>query len=305
MIKICYYIDHETYNGDEETLARFSVEYKRANFVHPREGISLLTCHRVEFYLHQDNKIFTKHTTQKFYFIKDTDKAYSRLFRIALGLHSQIIGESSVFQQVCQSVNAHLYYSPDPVLSGILRKAREIRDKFDFYAPNHGQLIYEAFNKSKSSQTLILIGAGMLNYKILNSLKSVGQYPRVILITRDTKRAKEKYRGMHNIEFKLIGEIDIEKINKSFDVIIATNDIAREYAEDIVRLGSIKHCINIADLSSMPIDGLDNLGKNYYSLFTDNTKNLIEASNLNIQRKKNLMLDYLTHNNHHFYEQAH
>ncbi len=300
---ICYYIDHETYNGDKKTLARCSVEYKRANFVHPREGISLLTCHRVEFYLLQDNKVFTNHTTQKFHFIKDTNRAYSRLFEIALGLHSQIIGESSVFQQVCQSVNAHLYYFSDPVLSEILRKAREIRDRFAFYAPNHGQLIYEAFNKLENSQTLILIGAGMLNYKIVSSLKSGDLYSSVVLITRDTKRAKEKYRSMHNVEFKSIGEIDIEKISKSFDVILATNDIDKEYAEDIVRLCSSKNCINIADLSSVPVDGLGNLGKNYYSLFTNNTKNLMKASNLNMQYKRNLMLGYLRHNNHYFYDQ--
>jgi glutamyl-tRNA reductase len=294
---ICYYIDHETYGGDAKTLARLSVKYKHANFIHPKKGISLLTCHRAEFYLYKQSKLFTKHAVQEFYFIRDTVRTYSRLFEIALGLHSQIIGENSIFQQVCQSANAYLYYSPNPILLKILRKAGETREKFGFYAPNHGQLIYEAFNKSKNSQTLILIGAGMLNYKILNSLKSVEPYSRIILITRDTKKAKAKYGDIHNIKFKSISEIDIQRIDKKFDVIIATNDITKEYVVSILQLCSIKHCINIADLSSMPIDGLDNLGKNYYSLFTENTKRLIEASNINMARKKYLVLDYLSHNN--------
>lgn len=300
---ICYKIDHETYDGTAETLARLSAEYKHSNFIHPKDGISLLTCHRAEFYLHKANKVLASRAIQKFYFIGDTHKVYSRLFEIALGLHSQIIGENSIFQQVSQSIHAHLYYFSDPTLLELLRKAKEIRDKFDFYAPNHGQLIYKTFNKSKNNRTLMLIGAGMLNYKILNSLKSNEQcYSRVILITRDIKKAKEKYGYTCNVEIKTIGEINTEMISKEFDVILATNDVAEEYAASIIRLCANKHCINIADLSSIPIGGINKLDKNYYSLFTENTKRLIEASNINMYHKKNLVLNYLAQNNFDFYE---
>lgn len=301
---ICYYIDHETYDGDAKTLARLSVEYKRANFIHHQKGISLLTCHRAEFYLPKESEVFTKDVPHKFCAIRDTGKAYTRLFEIALGLHSQIIGESSIFQQVSQSVNAYLYHSPDPILLEILRKAREIRETFDFYAPNHGQLIYDVFNKSGNSQTLFLVGAGMLNYKILSSLKSVTTYSSVILITRDIKRAKEKYAHFDGIKLKSMSDIDTEKINGKFDVILATNEINEEYAKNIVQLCRIKQCTNIADLSSIPIEGLSDfeIDKNYYSLFTENTKNLIETNNRVMIRKKNLVLDYLAQNISNLYE---
>ena len=287
-----------------ETLAKISAEYKRLNFINPKEGILLLTCHRAEFYLHENNKTLDGHTTQKFCLIGNTYKAYSRLFEIALGLHSQIIGENSIFQQVSQSIHAHLYYFSDPVLLEILRKAKKIRDEFDFYAPNHGQLIYKSFNKSKSSRTLVLIGAGMLNHKILNSLRSDKQcYSRVILITRDIKKAKEKYDYIHDVEINTIGKIDTTRISEKFDVILATNDITEEYATCIVQLCNTEYCINIADLSSIPIDGINKLSKNYYSLFTENTKRLIEVNNVNMYYKKNLVLNYLARSNFDFYEQ--
>lgn len=295
---ICYYIDHETYDKIED-LARLSLEYKHSDFLSPQDGISLLTCHRVEFYLPAKNALFLKKLPGYFYEIKEADKSYRRIFEIELGLHSQIIGENSIFQQVSQGINAYLYYSQNSTLLKILKIAKKIRDEFEFYAPNHGQLVYEVF-KSGNSKTLILVGAGMLNCKILDTIQTPTTYTNIILVTRDKKKARQRlFHTDAQIDVVSIEDITVKSMRGMFDVIIATNDLNNKYVRGLVGLCGAKECVHIADLSSTPLPELKNLKSdiNYYSLFTENMTQIIEEQNLLMIPKKKLISDYLIKQN--------
>jgi FlaA1/EpsC-like NDP-sugar epimerase len=292
---ICLYLDHETFLGEEEKLASLSLQYKSANYLNPEDGISLITCHRIEYYIFSDiGKAQVTAHTARFTHISDTNTAYRRLFEIALGLRSQIIAENAVIKQVFASVRKYIEHHHDSVCETIIKNAQYIRDTFSFYAPNHGELIYKHLQGTKEGSVLILIGAGLLTQTLIASITLPTKYSRVFVITRDTKRAKKRIlEAPIPVSITKITGVREQLWDVRFDILIATDDISELYAAEIQSLCSLETCGTIADVSSVPLAGLSGKQKEYYSLYTENTRALVRECNERMGTKKQEVLEFL------------
>lgn len=292
---ICYFKDHTTFHGDEKELAKSSLAYKKAELLAPESGISLITCHRIEYYIPStiDPSLIRKNV-EDFEVVTDSIDVFFRLFSIALGLKSIIIGENAVIEQVENSVRPYLQHHPlDFKMLNLVKIARKIRDRFDFYSPNHGQLVYRHVSKQKND-TLILFGAGLLNQTILSSIQPQSPYKKIIVVTRDKKKARKKLSGIaYPIEILKIDDLKAEYLGKSFDVIIATDGMSSQYAKKVVEICRKEECQTVADLSSSPIATLEFISKIYLSLYSKNMEELILNNNFIMEKKRIALEDYL------------
>lgn len=276
---ICYYLDYKNSNINEKDLAQKGLDYKKNNLVSPNEGVTLITCHRIEYYLDKDNKSI-HNSLKNFKIESNMDLIKNRLLKICIGLESKIVGEKAIQEQVTDSIKK---YSGLSVLEykDILDKAKNIREKFDFNAPNHGQLITE-YLKKKKSKTLVIIGAGFLSRSIVETIGYPSIYENIVIITRNTKKAKKRILNVVsglNIEITTIRSFNKEYIKNLFDIIIATDNLDTSYTDDILCLCSKKSCTTICDLSSIPVPGIDKLSKEYFNLYSQNTNDIIEKQN--------------------------
>lgn len=294
----CYYIDHDIFSEEETELASLSLKYKNSKLFDPRFGISLITCHRIEYYElvpahHQD---FDK-LLHNFKTIEDYHGAYDRLLRIATGLESQIIGESAIFNQVALAVDEYRYYNPTSLhFSTITKNSKIIRDKFNFYAPNHAQLVFEHINKG-ANKMLILIGSSMLNKTIIGLTRRQKTYSKILLVTRDVARARNNIAST-NIPIRIINvdQLETARPDREFDIFIATNNITERTQKAIKFFYNDPNLLNIVDMSSVPFSPGNEINASYYSLYTKNTRRLIEKSNADMLPVKKLIIDYLRNN---------
>lgn len=275
------YVDHETFNGNDRQLAKLSSLYKNGVPFDHKLGISLLTCHRVEFYCHNTlPPILASYHSKDFLPLSGHGKVLERFLEISLGLRSKIIGETTIFFQVARSIQNHLYYCNSCIsFQRVLMEAKKIRDKHEFYAPNHGQLVYEHI-KSNESRTLILFGAGILNQSLIHDGCFPRDYSRVYLISRNPRRAKKELSGSLTIT-EVLNPSQVKKIvlAKAFDLFVATERVSHDYADVIHELLERGVCKNLIDLSSSPIPGLEKFGRQYFTLFSHNTTKLVDINN--------------------------
>lgn len=292
----CYYIDHEIFDGGAEDLAELSAKFKTLNILPYSEGVSLITCHRIEFYSIRQNHGFRKQLPVFFRTIDNQTQVARRLFEISLGLHSQIVAENSIYFQTAYAVNLHLYANPSNVrLLDLLKLSKSIRDEFNFYSPNHGQLIYRHLSKQKP-RPLILVGAGMLNRKILESIDRARMPKQIFLVTRNKSKAKIDFKELM-IDNLVITDLDLltkERLAPS-NMFVATNDMDYLYEKKIRELCESNKPQYITDLSSTPIKQLRGLTgqNNYFSLFTPNTENLTNEQNLITQDKRRKVEEFI------------
>lgn len=300
---ICYFIDHTSFDNDEQELAKLSLSHKASNFLDPKNGISLITCHRIEYYINnQDNNKTFEKTFKDFNKISDPFEINLRLFEISLGLRSKIIGENSIFKQASQSIQNYLYHNPqNKNYMNILSNAKKTRDEFKFWAKNHGQLAYDHV-KNSDSKTIVLFGASSLNQTIINSINFNVEYENIILVTRNTKRAK-KYVNSSGlpIEITEIDNISKNLLIRPYDIFIATDQINASYQKKIISLCTNKECLNVVDVSSNPLPEIDNIVNNYFSMYSENTVSFIRESNLKMEQRKINLTRYLKSKKHNWY----
>lgn len=292
---ICYFIDHTSCDNNEQELAKLSLTHKASNFLDPKNGISLITCHRIEYYINsRDNKQTFEKIFKDFNKILVPSQINLRLFEISLGLRSKIIGENSIFKQASQSIQNYLYHNPqNKNFMNILSNAKITRDRFKFWAKNHGQLVYDHI-KNSNGKTLLLFGASSLNQTIISSINFNVDYGKIVLITRNIKRAK-KYINFFRfpIEITDIYNININLLNNPYDIFIATDQIDMSYQKEIVNLCANEKCLNVVDVSSSPLSEISSITNNYFSMYSETTNNFIMKSNLKMEQKKIDLMKYL------------
>ncbi|MBP6858847.1 MAG: hypothetical protein KBC33_03405 [Candidatus Pacebacteria bacterium] len=277
---ICYYLDYKTSNINERDLAQKGLEYKKNNLISSNEGVSLITCHRIEYYLDTDNK-YSHDLFKDFKIESNIDLIKERLLKICIGLESKIIGEKAIQEQVIDSIKKYSGNLSVLEYKDVLDKAKKIREKFDFSAPNHGQLIVEHLVANKT-KTLVIVGAGFLTRSIIETIGYSLKYKNIIVVTRNIKKAEKHILnivGGQNVKITTIKSFNEECINEPFDIIIATDNIDKNYSDNILYLCSKESCVTICDLSSVPISGADCLSKEYFNLYSQNMNNIIEKQN--------------------------
>jgi len=293
---ICYFIDHLSNNKKEQDLAELSLSHKISKFLDDKNSISLITCHRIEYYTDEnsiDNKSL-ENLFKNFKKISNPAEVYLRLFKIALGLESQIIGENSIFKQTSQSIQAYLYNNPqEKVWMDILSNAKKTRDLFQFWSKNHGQLIFDHIKKSEA-KTIIFFGAGSLNQSIISSLDFNTEYESTILVTRNIKKAKKCFSSRNtHINIVAIENINENLLAKPYDIFIATDRLDNASKKIIASLCEKKECLNVVDVSSSPIPEIEKMTKNYFSMYSKNTSELVKENNIKLEEKKVRLLNYL------------
>jgi glutamyl-tRNA reductase len=294
----CYYLDHGIFSGEETELAKLSLKYKNSKLFDPRFGISLITCHRIEYYepMPTSHHDFGK-LPHNFKIIEGYRNAYDRLLKIATGLKSQVIGESAIFNQVALAIDEYRYYNPTSLhFSTITKNSKTIRDKFNFYAPNHAQLVFEHINKG-ANKTLVLVGNSMLNKTIIGLTRHQKTYSEILLVTRDVAKAKNNVANT-NIPIKIINanQLAETKLDREFDIFIATNNITERTQKAIMMFHNDPNLLNIVDMSSVPFSSEKEANASYYTLYTKNTRRLIEKSNADMLPVKKLIIDHLRNN---------
>lgn len=291
---ICCYIDHISEGLSEKELAQKSIEYKDLQLLDPKSGVSLLTCHRIEYYFDNTvkNRLVETHLNN-FKIIKGEEACFSRLKRIGLGLESKIKGENAIYFQVKSAIDK--YSGDNKGYFNLLQDIKRAREKYQFYAPAHGTLIYNHI-KNSDCKSLVLVGAGMLNQSIANSADLENHYEHVTMVTRDIKKAKRRLINRKKINLLKPMNLDERLFNEKFDLIIATDKIKKDYEKRLVRLGSKSECHTIVDVSSVPLNGLTSVSSRYYSLYSQNTELLIEIENQKNQKKQLEIEKYLKEN---------
>lgn len=292
---ICYFIDHSSGHAKEQYLAELSLLHKVSKILNSNNSIALITCHRIEYYINEsdDNKDL-ENLFKNFKKISNPSEAYLRLFKIALGLESKIIGENSIYKQTSQSVQEYLYNNPhEKICMNILLNAKQTRDKFQFWSKNHGQLIYNHI-KNGEAKTIIFFGAGLLNQTIINSTDLNSYYEKIILVTRNVKRAKQCIATTDSF----IDIIGIDNINEKtllvpYDIFIATDRLNDANKKKIAHLCSKKDCSNVVDVSSSPIAEIEDVAQNYFSMYSKNTDDFVRENNQQIKQKKEELLKFL------------
>jgi glutamyl-tRNA reductase len=289
----CYYTDHHCCSNELE-LAKLSLEHKNKPF-NPKLGMALLTCHRVEYYPSEElSSVNLKELPSSHRYISDSLEAKRRLLRIATGLESKILGEKAIYFQVEGAINSFLSAFPKKNgFTAILAYAKSIRENFNFYAPAHGGLIYDYISQGESD-IAILIGAGMLNQSIVRSNSRNKKYSKILLVTRDTKRAKKRLRGyLEGVEILKPDMLRDCNLSQKFDLIIATDNIESSYEMQIKNLETSKLCNYVVDISSCPLTSLNSSSEMYYSLYTRNTEILVKKSNLFLRKKIAIINSYI------------
>lgn len=275
---ICFYIDHKSFSGSMRELAQMSLHYENAKLFDSSMGISLTTCHRIEYY--PKNKAINLNSPSafaNFSVIENEALVLERLFRLSLGLESSIVGEGAIYLQVSQAVNEYLYFnSEEQRLLNLLVNAKNLREKFNFYAKNHAQLIYEHMQRSRM---VIFFGAGMLNRSVLEVMNK-RDYERVLVVSRNEAKARKFLKSL-NLPIEVIEPIELSQmsIDRSFDVFIATNNIDLEYEKTIMRFCLDPLASTIVDLCSVPLAMLEGVQGSYYSLYSENTARIIRENN--------------------------
>lgn len=294
---ICFFIDHLSNKKKEQDLAELSLSHKISKFLDNKNSISLITCHRIEYYVNE-NEIENKNLENlfaNFKKISNPTEVYLRLFKIALGLESQIIGENSIFKQTSQSIQAYLYNnSQEKVWMNILSNAKKTRDLFQFWSNNHGQLIFDYIKKSEA-KTILFFGAGSLNQSIISSLNFDTDYENIILVTRNIRKAK-KYITSSNtsIDITEIKNINESSLTRSYDIFIATDRLDNTSKKIIASLCKKKECLNVVDVSSSPISEIEKTAQNYFSMYSKNTSNLVNENNTKLEGKRVKLLNHLS-----------
>lgn len=302
---ICYFIDHLSNTQREQDLAELSLHHKISKVLDDKNSITFITCHRIEYYVMDENILESQDLGglfKNFRKISNSNEIYQRLFKIALGLESQIIGENSIFKQASQSIQAYLYNNPhEKIWMNLLLNAKKTRDVFQFWSKNHGQLIYDHIKNSKA-KTIIFFGAGSLNQSIIKLIDFGTDYEKIILVTRNIKKAKKHFTSSDaSIDIIEIENINKDLLSKPHDIFIATDTLDDASKKIITDLCVSKECLNVADVSSSPIPEIEKLTQNYFSMYSKNTDKLVKENNGKFKEKKRAVLNYLNSMNNNWY----
>lgn len=255
------YVDHTM--TSPLAMAQHSAKIKPLAIDLARSGVLLVaTCLRVEIYGEElavrnlDSTIFRNFSYKQ---AEGAVAITQRLAEIVSGVHSQILGENFICDQLAKAANILDANLP---ISQIVRLAIDVgrasRERQRFIASfNYDQIvrdiIADRFQAGEVRDRLYMIGAGMLGRELIRS--GVGEpFRSTVVVTRNPKNLRRRLRSWTDIEFSLMRPAEMGSAREPRSIVlIATTDVNNEY-EAILR-NALVHLQprTIVDLSSIPV----------------------------------------------------
>jgi len=285
------YIDHKM--NAPLTIAQVSEKIKPLSADLGRAGILLVaTCARVEVYgeataLKEVNStIFSGLSYER---VEGAFAITQRLAEIASSVHSQILGESYISQQLAKATK---FVSPTFPICQIARSAinmgRAVRERQRFIASfNYDQIvrdiIADRFPTGELPDRLYIVGAGMLGRGLMRS--DVGKrFRSMVVVTRNPKNLRKRLRFLADIEVALLRPTEIGCAHEPRSiVVVATADVNDEYEATLQEALLRLRPRTIVDLSSIPVfsgpalkdlDYVTMYGKEFLSFIKQNNSQL-------------------------------
>ncbi|ESW68128.1 hypothetical protein NKK52_30230 [Mesorhizobium sp. C277A] len=292
------YVDHKM--TSPFAMAQHSAKVKAlAKDISSRGVLLVATCLRVEVYGSATSLIDIDRTvfpTFNYKQIEGTANITQRLAEIACGVHSQILGENYIGDQLAKAVDL---LDPNLPISQIGRLAIDIgrasRERQGFIASfNYDQIvrdiIADRFQNGELPDRLYMIGAGMLGRELIRS--GLGErFRSTVVVTRNPKNLRRRLRPWTDIEVSLIRPAEMGAVREPRSiVVIATADVNDEY-EAILRhaLLRLEPCA-IVDLSSIPLlSGEVAKSLDYVTMYDEEFLRFVAKNNRRIAPKLSIL----------------
>lgn len=282
------YVDHQM--TSPLAMAQHSAKIKPIAPMLASKGVLLVTtCLRVEVYSTEaalgdiKSTIFSGFTCGR---IQGAVPITQRLAEIAAGVHSQILGENYVSDQL---EKASELLDPNLPIFQIAQFAidagRRARERHGFVAPfNYDQIvrdiITDLFKDGALPDRLYMIGAGMLGRDLIRC--GLGEHFRsTAIVTRNPKNLRKRFRTLTDKEVALIRPAEIGPAREPRSiVVIATTDVNDEYAAMLKNALLHLKPRAIVDLSSIPVLSSSAVGKlNYVTMYDEAFLSYVEKNN--------------------------
>ncbi|MER9420757.1 hypothetical protein NKI95_33775 [Mesorhizobium sp. M0306] len=293
-----FYVDHQM--TSPFAMAQHSAKIKPIANDLARSGVLLVTtCLRVEAYGQEpalrniDRTIFSDFLSVR---IEGAAAITQRLAEIASGVHSQILGENYISDQLA---NAIARLDPNLPIFQIVRLAIDIgrgsRERQRFIASfNYDQIvrdiIADRFPNGELPDRLYMIGAGMLGRELIRS--GVGErFRSTVIVTRNPKNLRKRLRAWTDIDVALMRPAEIGHAREPRSiVVIATADVNDEYQAILQNALQQLEPRTIVDLSSIPVLSKTAVGKlNYVTMYDEEFLRFIDKNNTKLAPKRPLL----------------
>jgi len=216
--------------------------------------------------------------------IKNSFGVTQRLAEIASGIHSQIVGEDYIAQQLDRALEEFDQHSPVYQLArfaidiGVAAKERYgLRAELS-YDRIVRRLLSDLLGTESAATDLYVVGAGMLGRQLLRS-GIAKDFRRFAMVTRNPKTLRRRLRseGIECSFVKRPGEVAGGRQNASA-VVIATSEVTSDYACKLSDMVQTLQPRVIIDLSSVPVPlsskvhakAIDMYGPAFASLVSEN-----------------------------------
>lgn len=221
-----------------------------------------------------------------------------RIAEITAGVHSQILGESYIAEQVTQAVG---YLKHESALRYVAEVAIEIgraaQRRHAFYATaNYDRIVQDLVDEDlgagQRGQTLYIVGAGMLGRSILASPLH-GRFDAIRMISRDPKSVRKKCRHIHipSLGFCQIDDLDPSREPNSV-FLVATNDVSETYRQSLEALIARIEPRAIIELSSLPTLSTEiQNSETYTNMYSARFLSFLETNNRLLNTRRNLVME--------------
>jgi hypothetical protein len=261
----------------------------------------LVTCQRIEFYASAplDYDPVERYVGVKGLAIRGRPTVFRRLVEIASGARSQLLGETFIEGQLEKAVSDLPPSSPLYSLGqGALQQARQLRDKYGFYARcDHQQIVLSFFlDRAAASQDhvarLVIIGSGMIARAVAEAASKAG-YAQIVLISRSAKKLRQRRifdgigREIYSFDTLPAGFLD----QAPYHCLVATENSDAAYCARIVDACYAAACRAVVDMSSIPIlDGVSQSDRPIMTMHSQSYLDYIDKNNSELSFTRIMLL---------------
>lgn len=306
---------HFTLQQEERT----SLYLQLREYFNINEALILSTCNRTEiYYVHPKNlgeelikllcslKGLSGAAYRGFFQVTDTgEESLSHLFRVAIGLESQVLGDIQIFGQVKQAYQEatdlgmcqtflhralHLLFHTHKKIC-LKTSFKEGAASVSYNAVN---LLRKELLANENAEILVL-GAGKMGIDVCKNLNMLG-FHRITIANRTLKKAEDLQK---ELPVQVVPYTDVFQSLGQFDIVISTVGSANPafQAKDLASIKTRKPfaCLDLSAPQSFDNGFLDGFSGKYYNLdqISNLTKDTLDLRKNEISKVEKLIAQSL------------